>query len=159
MALYFIIYNINIISNIKLFLYYLESQKGILKNDYIFKISTNLKLKIVKKFEKINNPAISIISPVYNSEKYILRFIKSIQCQKFIDLEIILIDDFSIDNSIEIITKYKKTDQRIILIKNKKNKGTFINRNLGVLYSKGKYIIIPDPDDIITNNILKVCYK
>ncbi len=152
-------FNMNIISNIKILLYYLESQKEYLKNDYIFKQSNNLKLKIVKKFKKNNNPVISIISPIYNSEKYILRFIKSIQSQKFINLEIILIDDYSNDNSVQIITKYKKKDQRIILIKNKKNKGTFINRNLGVLYSKGKYIIIPDPDDIITNNILKVCYK
>ena len=49
-------------------------------------------------------------------------------------------------------------DKRIILIKNKKNKGTLISRNIGVLYSKGKYLIFPDPDDIIDKNILKNCY-
>lgn len=49
-------------------------------------------------------------------------------------------------------------DQRILLIKNKKNKGTFISRNLGTLYSKGQYLVIPDPDDIISKNILKSCY-
>ena len=49
-------------------------------------------------------------------------------------------------------------DQRILLIKNKKNKGTFMSRNLGTLYSKGQYLVLPDPDDIISKNILKSCY-
>ena len=153
-------YFINIyISNIKFIMYYLESQKELIKNENIFKFSNNNKLKILKIFKKSNKPVISIISPVYNSEKYILRLLKSLQKQTFIEIEIILIDDASIDNSIKIIEKIKIVDQRIILIKNKKNKGTFINRNIGVLYSKGKYIILPDPDDIITKNILNLCYK
>ena len=84
---------------------------------------------------------------------------RSIQYQKFNDLEIILVDDCSSDNSIEKIKIFKKKDERIILIKNKKNKGTFISRNLGALYAKGKYIIIPDPDDIISENILLLCYN
>jgi glycosyltransferase involved in cell wall biosynthesis len=50
-------------------------------------------------------------------------------------------------------------DKRIKLIKNRKNKGTFKVRNIGVLYSRGKYVIIPDPDDILSNNILSACYK
>ena len=45
------------------------------------------------------------------------------------------------------------------IIKNQKNRGTFKSRNIGVLYSKGKYIIIPDPDDILSNNILRICYN
>ena len=47
----------------------------------------------------------------------------------------------------------------IILIKNRHNKGTFVARNIGILYAKGKYIILPDPDDIISKNILKYCYN
>jgi hypothetical protein len=47
----------------------------------------------------------------------------------------------------------------MILIKNKKKKGTFINRNLGVLFSKGKYMILPDPDDLLSKNILKTLFK
>jgi glycosyltransferase involved in cell wall biosynthesis len=70
-----------------------------------------------------------------------------------------VIDDSSKDNSKKAIKSYLKEDKRIFLIKNKKNKGTFISRNLGVLFSKGQYIIIPDPDDIISRNILKICYK
>jgi glycosyltransferase involved in cell wall biosynthesis len=96
---------------------------------------------------------------VYNREKYILRFLISIQSQNFKDIEIILIDDCSIDNSSVLIEKYQQLDERIILIKNKKNKGTFICRNIGVLYSKGQYLIIPDPDDIITEGILKYLYN
>ena len=69
------------------------------------------------------------------------------------------VDDASIDNSTNIIDYYKIEDERIILIKLKKNKGTLIARNIGVLFSKGVYIIIPDSDDILSNNILKICYK
>ena len=61
--------------------------------------------------------------------------------------------------SVQIIQNYMKHDKRIILIKNKHNKGTFVTRNIGVLYAKGKYIILPDPDDIISKNILKYCYN
>ena len=50
-------------------------------------------------------------------------------------------------------------DKRIILIKNKKNRGTFVARNLGVLASKAKYVIIPDPDDILSRNIIRICLK
>ena len=100
-------------------------------------------------------PKVSIISPVYNREKFILRFLRSIQNQKFKDVEIIFVDDCSKDKSVKLIEEYKKKDERIILIKNKKNKGTFICRNEGVLNSRGKYIMLSDPDDILSRNINK----
>jgi glycosyltransferase involved in cell wall biosynthesis len=112
----------------------------------------------IKKIKKIEYPKISIISPVYNREKFLLRFIKSIQHQNFFDIEIIFVDDNSSDNSAKVIKKYMKKDKRILLIKNEKNRGTFKARNLGVLYSKGKYVIIPDPDDIISYNLINTCY-
>ena len=125
---------------------YLEiCEKGILLNKIIFK--------------KIKNPKISIISAVYNRGNYILRFIRSIQNQFFNDIEIILIDDFSNDNTIEIIEQCQKEDERIILIKHKQNKGTLISRNDGVLISSGEYLIFPDPDDILSNDILFYCYS
>ena len=111
-----------------------------------------------KKFKKIQNPTISVISSVYNKEKYILRFLRSIQNQFFDNIEIILVDDFSLDNSMKIIEKLQKDDERIILIKHKNNKGTLISRINGILKSKGKYIIIPDSDDILSNNILNNSY-
>jgi glycosyltransferase involved in cell wall biosynthesis len=112
-----------------------------------------------KYFKKIKKPKVSIISAVYNREQYLIRFINSIQNQKFKDIEIIFIDDFSEDNSIKIIENIQKNDERIILIKNKKNKGTFVCRNLGVLKSKGEYLILPDPDDIISQDLIYVSYK
>ena len=109
-------------------------------------------------FKKVKNPKISIISAAYNRGKYILRFIRSIQNQFFNDIEIILIDDFSNDNTIEIIEQCQKEDERIILIKHKQNKGTLISRNDGVLISTGEYLIFPDPDDILSNDIFDHCY-
>ena len=104
------------------------------------------------------NPKISIISTVYNKEKYIFRFLRSIQNQFFDNIEIILIDDYSSDNSIKIIEKLQKDDKRIILLKHKYNKGTLISRIDGILKSKGEYILIPDSDDILSNNILNSSY-
>ena len=124
--------------------YYELSKYGILLND--------------KKFKKIAKPKISIISAVYNQEKYILKYIRSIQNQFFDDIEIILIDDYSKDKSVKIIESLQKEDGRIILIKHNKNKGTLISRNDGILNSSGEYIIIPDTDDILSNDILNKTY-
>lgn len=77
-------------------------------------------------FKRFKNPKISLISTIYNKEKYLLRFITSIQNQIFTEIEIILIDDHSTDNSIKIIESLKNYDERIILLKHKKNKGTLI---------------------------------
>ena len=79
-----------------------------------------------KKLRNKKDPKISIISPIHNREKFILRFLRSIQNQFYDDIEIILVDDFSTDNSVKLIEKYQKEDERIILLKHKKNKGTFI---------------------------------
>ena len=70
----------------------------------------------------INEPKISVIIPIYNGGKYLNYSLKSIQNQIFKDLEIIIIDDNSKDNSLEIIQKYIKNDKRIKLIKNKVNR-------------------------------------
>ena len=111
-----------------------------------------------KKFKKVQKPKISIISAVYNRGQYILRFIRSIQNQFFNDIEIIFIDDFSNDNTFDIIKKCQKEDERIILIKHKKNKGTLISRNNGAFKSTGEYLIFPDPDDILASDILNYSY-
>ena len=139
--------NLNVYDEIKILKdYYKINNAGILLNNQT-------------KFKKVNNPKISIISPVYNNEKYILRFIRSIQNQFFDDLEIILVDDCSQDNSTTIIERYQREDERIILLKNHQNKGTLISRNLGALKSKGEYLIFPDSDDMMEQNSLKKCYE
>ena len=119
----------------------------------------NSQLIKLKKIKKYKNPKISIVSPIYNRGNYVQRFIKSIQNQNFKDIEIILIDDCSNDNTYLLVNNYSKLDNRIILIKNKKNKGTFASRNLGSLVSKGEYIILPDPDDILEKNCLHYFYN
>ena len=86
-----------------------------------------------KKYLNIEKPKISIISAVYNMEKKIKRFLRSIQNQIFNDVEIILVDDGSNDNTIKIIEKFQRDDRRIILLKHSSNKGTLISRNNGVL--------------------------
>jgi glycosyltransferase involved in cell wall biosynthesis len=88
-----------------------------------------------------------------------MRFLRSIQNQIYHNFEIILVDDCSRDNSIKLIEDMQKEDERIILIKNKRNKGTFKARNLGALYAIGKYIIFPDPDDILYKSTIKYCYN
>jgi glycosyltransferase involved in cell wall biosynthesis len=124
-----------------------------------FNICNKKKLINNKKFKRCLNPKVSIICPNYNRGKYLLRLLRSIQNQFFDDIEIIIVDDFSMDNSIKLIEEYQKEDERIILIKNSKNKGTLISRNIGIINSRGKYIIMPDADDILSENILKTCYE
>ena len=151
-------FNDKAISSIKFILFYKRIHYDINNIKFYYNFC-NENTNIIKKFKKANNIKVSIISPIYNRQKFIKRFLKSVQFQNFKDIEIILVDDKSTDNSISIIEEYKKRDKRIILIKNKKNRGLFITRNIGLLSSKGKYIIIPDPDDILSQDYIKNCYN
>ena len=99
------------------------------KIENYFKICNKEILLNNKIFNKNENPKISIICPNHNRGQYILRLLRSIQNQFFDDIEIIFVDDYSYDNSTKLIEEYQKKDKRIILIKNKKNKGTLNNRN------------------------------
>ena len=105
------------------------------------------------------NPKISIIIPVYNKEKYILRILRSIQNQNFENIEIIFADDSSEDNSINLIEEQRKYDSRIKLLKHNKNVGTLINRNDGAKEAKGEYLLFIDCDDLLLNNILNITYN
>ena len=112
----------------------------------------------IKPFNVVKNPKITIIIPIYNSQILILQIIKSIQAQSLEDLEIIFVDDCSLDNTTQIIVKLQKKDKRIILLKNKKNKGPFYSRNKAVIFARGEYIQFIDSDDILINNILEKAY-
>ena len=103
------------------------------------------------------NPKVSVIMPMYNEEKYLSQSIESILNQTFKDFEFIIIDDYSKDNSIEIVESYK--DKRIKLIKNKENLGTVKTRNIGLREAKGKYISILDGDDLSLLNRLSTQYN
>jgi glycosyltransferase involved in cell wall biosynthesis len=138
--------------------YYLNKKEIKLIKEY-YKINNKILIINRKNFNKSEFPKVSIISSVFNREKYIPIFIRSILNQKLLDIELILIDDSSEDDSIKVIEKFKRVDPRIILIKNKKNKGTFISRNIGALKAKGEFLIFPDSDDIISKDILDICYE
>ena len=96
---------------------------------------------------------------MYNRDEYINSTIKSVQNQRMKDLEIIIVDDFSVDDSIKYVEEAQKSDSRIILIKNKKKMGTLFCKSIGVLYSKAKYILPLDSDDMICfENYTQVLY-
>ncbi|WP_396146785.1 glycosyltransferase family 2 protein [Flavobacterium sp.] len=93
-------------------------------------------------------PEISIIIPVYNSEKYLEKCIKSLLDQTFTNCEFIFVNDGSTDRSQIILEDFKKKDNRIVLI-NQKNQGVSTARNTGISIAKGKYIGFVDADDYV----------
>ncbi|MFR6245818.1 MAG: glycosyltransferase family 2 protein [Romboutsia timonensis] len=97
---------------------------------------------------------VSIIIPIYNSEKYLKKCIDSILEQKYNNLEIILINDGSTDNSGKICDRLAIEDKRIKVI-HKLNEGVSIARNKGLEMAKGEYIFFIDSDDYIDENIIK----
>lgn len=101
---------------------------------------------------------ISVIIPVYNVENYLERCIDSIINQTYDNLEIILIDDGSNDNSGLICDQYAKKDNRITVIHNS-NQGLSKTRNNGLDLAKGTYIAFMDSDDYIEKNFIKDTYK
>ena len=101
---------------------------------------------------------ISIIVPVYNVEKYLIRCIESIINQTYKNIEIILVDDGSTDNSSKICDEYKNKDKRIKVI-HKINGGLSSARNRGLDIAKGKYIGFVDSDDYISPNMYEILYK
>ena len=146
----------DIINFFNMFIASIKFKNEIKKSETFFNFC-NDNINMLKKFKKIKNPKVSVVSPVYNREIFLRRFLKSIQHQNFDHIEIIFVDDKSSDNSANILKEYQNVDKRIKIIKHKRNKGTFISRNIGVLYSQAKYIILPDPDDIISKDIIGIC--
>lgn len=100
-------------------------------------------------------PVVSVVMPVYNSEKFLREATESILNQTFKDFEFIIIDDGSTDKSGEIIKSYKASDGRIRLIEHKQNKGLVESLNHGLSESRGQYIARMDADDISLPNRLK----
>ena len=116
--------------------------------DFLDKCSKGILINNKKEFKLFSNPKVTAIIPVYNSQNFINRAIKSIQNQNLLDIEIILVNDFSTDNSLKVIEEIKKEDERIKIINNKKNMGILYSRSIGALSSKGKYIFSLDNDDM-----------
>lgn len=105
------------------------------------------------------SPAISVIVPVYNVEKYIIQCVDSILRQTFKNMEIILIDDSSNDRSFDIIQeKYGKLPN-VYIRKNPSNIGVSKTRNLGMNLARGKYVYFMDSDDLLLSNGLENLYN
>lgn len=103
-------------------------------------------------------PAISIIIPMYNVEKYIEYCIDSLLNQKITNIEIILVDDASTDGTLSLCEKKYGDNAKIILVKQKKNRGQCIARNKGLKVARGKYVYFMDSDDEILDDGLEVLY-
>ena len=112
-------------------------------------------LIFIKKYlNKMNNsnlydlPKISIIIPVYNGKKFLIRSLLSIYAQSFKNIEIIYVDDYSKDNSTKLIQSFQKLDKRIKLFINNENRGTLYTKSFGVTKANGKFVMVMDQDDI-----------
>lgn len=97
---------------------------------------------------------VSIVVPIFNLESYLTRCIESIINQTYKNIEIILVNDGSIDNSISIINEFAEKDKRIIVI-DKGNEGVSVARNTGIERATGKYIMFVDGDDWIDRDMVE----
>lgn len=99
-------------------------------------------------------PKVSVVMPAYNAEKYIGRAVESILNQTYTDLELVIVEDGSTDNTPEIISSYH--DSRVKLIWNNQNRGIAYSTNLGIEKAKGSYIALMDDDDMAAKDRLEL---
>ena len=100
-------------------------------------------------------PDVSVIVPIYKTEKYLERCLESIVSQTLQNIEILCIDDCSPDNSCEIVQKFAQADPRVKLISHKKNLGLGGARNTGIRAAKADYIASIDSDDYVTPTMME----
>lgn len=103
-------------------------------------------------------PKLSVIIPIYNTEKFLSRCIESIINQTFLNMEIILVNDGSTDNSLTICREYAGKDGRIKVI-DKKNEGAGPTRNMGIEVASGEYLAFPDSDDRMELDAYERCIE
>lgn len=101
------------------------------------------------------NVRISIILPLYNASRFIGEAIASVQAQTHTDWELLVVDDCSIDGSVDIVEKYANRDSRIVLLQHAQNQGAAAARNTGIKHTKGRYIAFLDADDVWLPNKLE----
>lgn len=102
---------------------------------------------------------VSVILPVYKVEQYLRQCLDSIVNQTFKDFELVVVNDCSPDNSLQIIKEYQQKDSRIILLTLPENKGISNARNEGMKIAKGKYIIFVDSDDWVREDYIEILFK
>ena len=104
------------------------------------------------------NPKVSIIVPIYNAEKYMKKCIDSILSQTLKNIEIILVNDGSSDNSANIADEYSRLDKRVRVI-HQNNSGPSVARNTGISVARGEYIGFVDSDDYIEQTMYEELFK
>ena len=158
---------IKIIKFLILFLFmnikYIKKEIWIKKSLKFYKYFINDCFKLKKyhrKYNEVDIPYLSICLAAYNMKNYIEKSILSILNQSFQNFEIIIVNDCSNDNTLNIVKKMKLKEKRIKLINHSKNLGVFNSRVDAVLASRGKYIMLMDPDDMLLNpKLLEKLYK
>lgn len=108
--------------------------------------------------KQISKPRVSVIIPVYNTEAYVEEAIRSIMNQTLRDIEIIIIDDGSTDNSLTVIKKLAMEDSRITYY-SQANQGQSVARNVGIEKAKGEYIYFMDSDDVLEEEAFASCVQ
>ena len=106
----------------------------------------------------MSNPTVSVIITVYNAQEGIKQCLDSLLNQSFTDFEIILLNDGSTDNSLEVIKKYA-ADNDFIRVIDKENEGVAKTRNKGIQLANGKYIVFIDNDDFVDSDYLERFYN
>lgn len=102
-------------------------------------------------------PDVSVIIPVYNTEKYLHQTLSSVCNQTLENIEIICVDDGSKDNSLKILKKYASKDNRIKVL-HQENQGAAVARNLGLQHARGRYLSILDSDDYFNKTMLETAF-
>ena len=102
-------------------------------------------------------PKVSVIIPVYNTEKYVRQAVESIRRQTLKDIEIIIVNDGSTDGSMTILEELTAQDERIKLF-SQENQGLSVTRNVGLSHSTGEYVYFMDSDDLLVSDTLLKCY-
>ncbi|MEA5046221.1 MAG: glycosyltransferase [Petrimonas sp.] len=108
--------------------------------------------------KQISKPRVSVIIPVYNTEAYVEEAVRSIMNQTFRDLEIIIVDDGSTDNSLTVIKKLAIEDNRIAYYP-QTNQGQSVARNVGIEKARGEYIYFMDSDDVLEEEAFASCVE
>lgn len=109
--------------------------------------------------DKVENPLISIVIPIFNTEEYLEESLDSVVNQTLTDLEIICINDNSTDDSLKLLKEYAKKDKRIIIIINNERLGPSVCRNIGLENVSGEYIVFHDSDDFIELDAYEKLYN
>lgn len=104
-------------------------------------------------------PKVSVIVPIYNAEKYLRQCLSSLKAQTLQDVEFILIDDCSTDNSYMICNEFSTSDNRFRVVHREKNGGSSAARQTGLTLSVGEYVIICDADDWVEPAMYELLYE